>query len=74
MKPFNLSNLENEPAEIREAVAFYAAHTVLPISFTREERERHYSVLEQAGYIEKVGVPYGGEERILPLSRMQAQA
>lgn len=56
MKKIDLNDLDNQPAEIREAIAFYAAHTVLPISFTKEERERHYSVLEQAGYLEKVGV------------------
>jgi len=54
-KMIDLSKLDNEPAEIREAVAFYAAHTVLPIRFTAEERVHHYSVLEKAGLIEKVG-------------------
>ncbi len=54
-KKIDLTTLDSQPVEIREAIAFYAAHTVLPISFTAEERERHYSVLEQAGYLEKVG-------------------
>lgn len=55
-KTINLSQLDDQPIEIREAVAFYAAHTVLPIQFSAFDRERHYKVLEQAGYIEKVGV------------------
>lgn len=55
IKPIDLSNLHNEPAALREAVAFYTAFTVLPTSCTASERERHYATLEQAGYIEKVG-------------------
>jgi len=55
LKQLNLSELENEPLEIREAIAFYTTFTVLPIRFTKEERERYYRILEQAGYLEKVG-------------------
>jgi hypothetical protein len=73
-KSVDVSNLHNEPAQVREALAFYTAFSVTPTNYTAAEREAHYATLEQAGYIEKVGVPYGGEERILPLSRMQAQA
>ncbi|MNW50075.1 hypothetical protein D3C74_275150 [compost metagenome] len=54
LKTINLSELDNQPAEIQEAIAFYAAHTILPIQYTAEERDRHYKLLEQAGYIEKV--------------------
>lgn len=53
-KTINLAELDNEPQEIREAIAFYAAHTVLPIHFTAAERERHYTTLEQAGYLEQL--------------------
>jgi hypothetical protein len=53
-KTINLAELDNEPQEIREAIAFYAAHTVLPIHFTAAERERHYTTLEQAGYLEQI--------------------
>ncbi|MEK4474310.1 hypothetical protein NSQ91_13930 [Paenibacillus sp. FSL R7-0048] len=53
-KTINLAELDNEPQEIREAIAFYAAHTVLPIHFTADERERHYATLEQAGYLERI--------------------
>lgn len=53
-KLINLSELESHPQEIREAVAFYAARSVLPVQFTTEERERHYSVLEKAGFIESI--------------------
>lgn len=52
-KKLDLSELDDQPQEIREAIAFYAAHTVLPIRFTAAERERHYETLEQAGYLEQ---------------------
>lgn len=55
-KTIILSELDEQPIEIREAVAFYAAHMILPIQFSASDRDRHYKVLEQAGYIEKVGV------------------
>jgi hypothetical protein len=58
-KPIELSNLHNEPQQVREAIAFYAAFAVLPTNYTPEERERHYATLEQAGYIEKVGEHVG---------------
>lgn len=57
IKSFNLSELDDQPAEIQEAIAFYAAHTILSVSFSAAERERHYKTLEQAGYIEKVSGP-----------------
>ncbi|MEK3699319.1 MULTISPECIES: hypothetical protein [unclassified Paenibacillus] len=53
-KKLDLSELDDQPQEIREAIAFYAAHTVLPIHFTAAERERHYQTLEQAGYLEGI--------------------
>ncbi|MNI84692.1 hypothetical protein D3C73_1416180 [compost metagenome] len=53
-KKLDLTELEDQPQEIREAIAFYAAHTVLPIHFTATERERHYATLEQAGYLERI--------------------
>lgn len=54
VKKIDLTELDNEPEEIREAIAFYTAHTVLPIRFTAAERERHYTALEQAGYLERL--------------------
>jgi hypothetical protein len=57
-KTINLSQLDDQPTEIREAVAFYAAHTILSVQFTVEERARHYGVLEEAGYIEKLSVTH----------------
>lgn len=54
-KTINLSQLEDQPIEIREAVAFYAAHTILSVQFTAEERALHYGVLEEAGYLERIG-------------------
>jgi hypothetical protein len=56
LNTINLGELDNQPPEIREAVAFYAAHTILSVQFTAEERARHYGVLEEAGYIERIGV------------------
>ncbi|WP_178382830.1 hypothetical protein [Paenibacillus sp. P46E] len=53
-KTVNLAELDDQPQAIREAIAFYAAHTVLPIHFTATERERHYATLEQAGYLERI--------------------
>ncbi|QUL57539.1 hypothetical protein KDC22_14310 [Paenibacillus tritici] len=53
-KTINLAELDNETQEIKEAIAFYAAHTVLPIHFTAAERDRHYLTLEQAGYLERI--------------------
>lgn len=50
----DLTELDDQPQEIREAIAFYAAHTVLPIHFTAAERDRHYLTLEQAGYLERI--------------------
>ncbi|MHA7963560.1 hypothetical protein ACX93W_05385 [Paenibacillus sp. CAU 1782] len=50
----NLSELESQPIEVREAIAFYASMSVLPIRFSQAERERHYKVLEDAGYIESL--------------------
>lgn len=57
IKSINLSELDEQPAEIQEAIAFYAARTILPIRYSAAERERHYKTLEQAGYIEKVSGP-----------------
>jgi hypothetical protein len=54
-KTIDLSNLHNESAQVREAIAFYAAFSVTPTNCTAAEREGHYATLEQAGYIEKVG-------------------
>lgn len=53
-KKIDLSELDNQPLEIREAIAFYTSHTVLPIYFTAAEREQHYRTLEQAGYLEQI--------------------
>ncbi|MEC0170841.1 hypothetical protein [Paenibacillus graminis] len=53
-KKLDLSELDDQPQEIREAIAFYTAHTVLPIHFTAAERERHYATLEKAGYLERI--------------------
>ncbi|OMG46993.1 hypothetical protein BK140_24075 [Paenibacillus macerans] len=57
MKTINLSELDSQPSEVQEAIAFYAAHSILPIQFSSAERERHYKVLERAGYIEKLNGP-----------------
>ncbi|MOA68936.1 hypothetical protein D3C78_1968200 [compost metagenome] len=54
-KLVNLSEIDCQPVEIQEALAFYVAHTILPVQFTAEERERHYKILEEAGYLESVG-------------------
>lgn len=54
VQTINLAELDSQPKEIRAAIAFYAAHSVLPITFSVEERSRHYAVLESAGYIEKM--------------------
>lgn len=51
----NLSDLDNQPAEVQEAAAFYASFGVTRTDFTKEERERFYTILENAGLIEKVG-------------------
>lgn len=56
IKSFNLSELDNQPAEIQEAIAFYASRSILPLHYSAAEREHHYKVLEQAGYLEKVMV------------------
>ncbi|WP_339248130.1 hypothetical protein NST58_12880 [Paenibacillus sp. FSL R10-2796] len=53
-KKLDLTELDDQSQEIREAIAFYAAHTVLLIHFTADERERHYQTLEQAGYLERI--------------------
>jgi hypothetical protein len=58
-KQINLSNLHNESAQVREAIAFYTAFSVTPTNCTAAERESHYVTLEKAGYIEKVGVEHG---------------
>ena len=52
----NLSNIHNESEAVKEAAAFYTAFSVTATNCTAAERERHYDTLEQAGYIEKVGV------------------
>ena len=54
IKTINLSELDNQPAEIQEAIAFYTSRSILPLHYSAIERERHYKVLEQAGYLEKV--------------------
>ncbi|KIL35145.1 hypothetical protein SD71_16075 [Cohnella kolymensis] len=55
----NLGELDNQPPEIREAVAFYTAFSILPTNCTVAERAKHYTVLEEAGLIEKVGALNG---------------
>jgi hypothetical protein len=54
-KPIDLTTVHNEPSSVREALAFYVSFGVVPTNYTAAERERHYSTLEEAGYIEKVG-------------------
>ncbi|MGG6309819.1 hypothetical protein [Paenibacillus macerans] len=56
IKSINLSELDEQPAEIQEAIAFYAVRTILPLHYSAAERERHYKVLEQAGYLERMTV------------------
>jgi hypothetical protein len=73
-KSIVFSNLQNEPRNVLEALVFYTAFSVTQTNYTAAERAAHYATLEQAGYIEKVGVPNGGEENLFPLSCMQAQA
>ncbi|HEY2492640.1 MAG TPA: hypothetical protein VGI33_07000 [Paenibacillus sp.] len=53
-KKLDLAELDDQPREIREAIAFYTSHTVLRIHFTAAEREQHYRTLEQAGYLERI--------------------
>jgi hypothetical protein len=53
-KTIDLSKLDDQHLEIREAIAFYASHTILPFHFSASERERHYTTLEQAGYLERI--------------------
>lgn len=53
-KTLDLNEFDHQPLEIREAVAFYVVHNIFPVSFSIEERDRHYQILENAGYIEKV--------------------
>jgi hypothetical protein len=55
----NLSGLDNQQAEIQEAAAFYASFGVPRTVYTKEERERFYTILENAGLIEKVGAING---------------
>jgi hypothetical protein len=59
VKQINLSNLQNEPEHVLEALVFYTAFSVTPTNYTAAEREAHYATLEQAGYIEKVGEHVG---------------
>jgi hypothetical protein len=54
LKQINLNRIHEESAEVREAVAFYTASTIFPIQCSPEQRRQHYSVLEQAGYIEQL--------------------
>lgn len=54
IKVLSLSELDAQPLEVREAIAFYASFTVLPIQFTAAEKAKHYKVLENAGYIERI--------------------
>jgi len=55
----NLSELDKQPAEVQEAAAFYASFGVTTTAYTKEEREHFYTILENAGLIEKVGEFYG---------------
>lgn len=57
VKTINLSELDSQPVEIQEAIAFYVSHSVLPVQFSAADRDRYYKLLEQAGYIEKVNDP-----------------
>lgn len=54
VKMIDLSKLDDQPTEIQEAIAFYASRSILPLHYSGVERERHYKVLEQAGYLESV--------------------
>jgi hypothetical protein len=54
-KSINISNLQNEPRHVLEALVFYTAFSVAPTNYTAAERQAFYATLEQAGYIEKVG-------------------
>ncbi|MDR0269611.1 hypothetical protein [Paenibacillus sp.] len=56
VKTINFSELDSQPIEIQEAIAFYAAHTVLPVHFSAADRDRYYKILEQAGFIESVNM------------------
>jgi len=72
IKQIDLNMLHNEPAEVQEAVAFYTSYSYLPVRVSQEEREHYYSVLEEAGYIEKVGVGNGEAKGAFSLSHMSS--
>lgn len=55
-KAIDLSELDNQPIEIRKAIAFYAAQGILPIHYSVKERNQHYKTLENAGLIEPISV------------------
>lgn len=51
----NLSELDEQSSEVQEAVAFYASFGVSRTNYSKEERKRFYTILEDAGLIEKIG-------------------
>jgi surfactin synthase thioesterase subunit len=51
----DLNNFHNEPVEVQQAIAFYVSCANPP----RAEREKHYKVLENAGFLERVGESNG---------------
>ena len=51
----NLTELDKQPVEVQEAAAFYASFGVTNTNYTKEERERFYTILENAGLIERLG-------------------
>ncbi|TQS00073.1 hypothetical protein [Paenibacillus ottowii] len=52
MKKLDLNNIEDEPIEVQQAVAFYTSHTINKVRVTTEERCKHYSILEEVGLLE----------------------
>ncbi|MCL6460099.1 MAG: hypothetical protein K6T85_19065 [Gorillibacterium sp.] len=55
-KGLNLAELDNQPIDVREAIAFYAAYGLIPMICTAEQRKDHYTILEREGYIQKLKV------------------
>lgn len=52
MNTINLNNLNDQPIEVQQAVAFYVGYTVNGVQATADERQAHYEILEQVGLLE----------------------
>lgn len=54
MSTVDLNNLDEQPIEVQNAIAFYVGYSVNQVSASVQERQAHYAVLERVGLLNPI--------------------